>query len=151
VLFNLGSALDAARRNSIERWVHDYLMGPGRNEPFAVGLGLRQRFWDGPVLIATSRLRRKCGPEPDMPFRVPTESWERCVNQIIATFDSIESFPPLIVEYRSGALIVSDGNHRLGAFSAIGIPACWVIVWYPDEVEKAHRDAHLERAEPQQE
>ena len=76
-----------------------------------------------------------------MPFPVPLASWEKRISEISASFDTIEAFPPLIVEYRSGALIVTDGNHRLGAFSAIGLNACWVIVWYPDESEKAHHDS----------
>jgi hypothetical protein len=76
-----------------------------------------------------------------MPFSVPLALWEKRISEISASFDTIEAFPPLIVEYRRGALIVSDGNHRLGAFSAIGLNACWVIVWYPDESEKAHYDS----------
>jgi hypothetical protein len=77
-----------------------------------------------------------------MPFPVPLASWEQRLSEMIASFDTLEAFPPLIVEYRSGTLIVSDGSHRLGAFSAIGVTACWVIVWYPDESEKAHYDLH---------
>ena len=140
--FDLSSATAAASRNGIEDWVHDYLNGPGRNAAFSDGLRLRRRFWQGPILVPISLLRRKCGPEPEMPFVVPVASWERVISHIIATFDTIEDFPPLIAEYRSGALIVSDGSHRLGAFSAMGLTACWVIVWYPDESEKAHYDSH---------
>ena len=79
-----------------------------------------------------------------MPFPVPAASWKQRISEIAANFNTLEAFPPLIVEYRSGELFVSDGNHRLGAFVTIGIPACWVIVWYPDESEKAHYDLHRE-------
>ena len=75
-----------------------------------------------------------------MQFQVSTSSWETRISAIVESFDTLESFPPLIVECRSGALIVSDGNHRLGAFTALGLAACWVILWCADETQKAHCD-----------
>jgi hypothetical protein len=143
--FDLASAKDAARRGELEIWVNEYLIGPGRNEAFAVGLQLRRRFWLGPVLLPLTRLQRKCGPEPDMPFPVSAASWEQSISEIASSFVTLEAFPPLIVEYRSGAFLVSDGNHRVGAFSSLGISDCWVLLWYPDEFEKAHYDARRAR------
>jgi hypothetical protein len=139
--YDLDSAREAAGANSLETWVHDYLQGPGRNQAFSDGLRLRQRYWRGPLLLPTKLLNRKCGPEPGMPFHVSAESWSERIAHLAATFVALEAFPPLLAEYRSGELLVSDGNHRLGAFTAMGIEACWVIIWYPDESERAHFEA----------
>ena len=54
--FDLASARDAADRDELDVWVNEYLLGPGRNEAFAVGLQLRRRFWLGPVLAPLERL-----------------------------------------------------------------------------------------------
>jgi hypothetical protein len=75
-----------------------------------------------------------------MPFPVSSASWKQRISEIVSSFVTLEAFPPLIVEYRSGAFLVSDGNHRVGAFASLGISDCWVLLWYPDEFEKAHHE-----------
>src|SRR5512145_1342881 len=100
--FDLASANDAATCDELEGWVHDYLLGPGHNPAFSDGLRLRSRFWQGPILVPLVLLQRKCGPEPGMPFPVPATSWKQRISEIAAHFNTLEAFPPLIVEYRSG-------------------------------------------------
>jgi hypothetical protein len=141
VIFDLASALKASASGELEAWVHNYLRGPGRNPAFSSGLLLRRRFWQGPLLLPVTVLQRQCGPEPEMPFPVPEAVWKHRVSELAANFVALEAFPPLIAEYRSGNLLVSDGNHRLAAFAALGMSSCWTIVWFPDESEKMHYEA----------
>jgi hypothetical protein len=77
-----------------------------------------------------------------MPFPVSITSWTERISEIVSSFVTLDAFPPLIVEYRRGAFLVSDGNHRLGAFASLGISECWVLLWYADRSEKAHDDLH---------
>ena len=53
----------------------------------------------------------------------------------------LELFPPLIVEYDSGAFLVRDGNHRHGAFSLLGLTSCWCILWYANRESYEHHEA----------
>jgi hypothetical protein len=143
--FDLDSARRAAAANELQSWVVTYLRGPGNNDAFADGLELRKRYWRGPELIALERLERTCGPEPHMPFRQDADSWETRVAQITAGFNHIEAFPPLIVRYQTGRMLVNDGSHRLAAFETLGLLRCWVIIWYADEGElEHHRNAAVE-------
>ena len=75
-----------------------------------------------------------------MPFQVPSDEWERRTSAMATSFTRLEAFPPVIVEYRAGELLVADGNHRVGAFEKLGLQECWVILWFPDDVEKQHYD-----------
>jgi hypothetical protein len=141
--FTSAGARRAAERGQLEPWVHSYLLGPGGNQPFSDGLKRRIRYWRAPELLPLGLLQRTCGPECDMPFREPVESWQKRVGEIASSFRELELFPPLIAQYVSGRLLVSDGSHRLAAFERLGLTDCWVIVWYADEVELDH---HQRRA-----
>jgi hypothetical protein len=136
--FSLAGALTAAENGQLEAWVHSYLLGPGGNQPFSEGLLRRPRYWRAPELLPLRLLQRTCGPEPDLPFRVSLEAWQSRVGAIASGFCERNLYPPLIVQYSSGDLLISDGNHRFAAFEQLGLEACWVIVWYPDETELEH-------------
>jgi hypothetical protein len=140
--FDLASALSAAANDQIEDWVHAYLNGPGRNPVFSEGLRRRRRFWRGPLPVPLTILERTCGPEPGLPFVVPVESWTRRIAEIMASFESMESFPPLLVQYEAGRFLIRDGSHRFGAFEKLARQTCWVILWYADEAAFESHEKH---------
>jgi len=74
-------------------------------------------------------LERCCGPAPGMEFPVPTDTWENKISRIASGLTDPKNLPPLIVEWRAGALSVRDGSHRHGAMTAAGWSNCWVIIW----------------------
>ena len=76
-----------------------------------------------------------------MPFREPGELWERAVTFLSNQGATVEAFPPLLVRYEQGELVISDGNHRHAAFTQRGLDSCWIIIWYPNDVEFAHHEA----------
>jgi hypothetical protein len=130
MIFDLASCREYAARYRLDAWVDDYLRGgPWANEGLREGLRRATRHWSGPHLIALNRLERCCDPEPDMEYCVPLSSWQHRVSAIAGTIDDPSKLPPLIVEYRSGALSIRDGSHRYGAMTQAGWSACWVIVW----------------------
>jgi hypothetical protein len=53
-----------------------------------------------------------------------------------------ETYPPLLVRYEQGQLVITDGNHRHAAFALRGLSTCWVVIWYPRPAELAHHEAH---------
>ena len=139
--FDLASARAAASAGGagrLEAWVHRYLAGPGGNPAFSEGLRLEPRRWRGPERVRLGWLERTCGPEPGIRFPVPESSWRGAIAQLAGSFRDLEDFPPLIAQYVAGRLLVNDGNHRLGAFSLLGLEVCWVILWYPNEAEFRH-------------
>lgn len=138
--YDVASAKAAALQGRTEEWVHAYLNGPGRNTAFSQGLRLRQRFWRGPIEVPIAALERTCGPEPDLPFPVTPESWTTRQAALQADFESVEMFSPLIVQYESGRLLIRDGNHRHGAYEALGLERCWIVLWYADETERTHHE-----------
>ena len=140
--FDLASAHSAAANEQIEEWVHAYLNGPGRNPAFSEGLRRRRRLWRGPLPVPLTVLERTCGPEPGLPFVVPVESWTSRIADIMASFESVERFPPLLVQYEAGRLLIRDGSHRFGAFEKLACQSCWVILWYADEAAFESHQAH---------
>ena len=139
--FDLAAARRVARAGQLEAWVHEYLCGPGRNVEFSKGLYLKPRRWYGPVEAPLASLRRCCGPEPEMPFREQRERWEEAVGYFASRPEPIEAFPPLIVSYEQGQMVINDGNHRYAAFLQRGFATCWIVIWYPDESDYAHHEA----------
>lgn len=130
--FNLASAQQAQKAGEIEQWVHDYLCGPGNNRSFSDGLRREKRLWWGPFEAELMRLQRTCGPEPGMPYRVPEAGWLNRVNRFAASFEKIRDFPPLIIQWVNGQLLINDGNHRYAAYQEVGLTHCWVIMWWAD-------------------
>lgn len=129
--FTLKTAQQAKEQGELELWVHTYLMGPANNVPFVDGLKREKRYWRGPLEISLSRLKRMCGPEADMPYRVLEDHWLEKTQRIAKSFEVIENFPPLIVSIVDGIFQIDDGNHRYQAFSSLGLESCWIILWYP--------------------
>jgi hypothetical protein len=128
--FRLETAINAGKNDDIEQWVHTYLCSQGNNKPFSDGLYKAERFWRGPLLVPMSLLERTCGPEPHLPYRVSLEHWQLRISEYAGTFHTLSDFPPLIVNWHQNKWLISDGNHRYGAFSQLGLKTCWIIIWY---------------------
>ena len=110
-------------------WVDAYLRGSGGNVPFADGLKLAPRHWEGPNLVAVGDLQRCCGPEPEMEYVMPPTSWTDRVSRLVSHLQSGGLVPPLIVNRQEGVLSVRDGNHRLAALQGLGVAEVWVLEW----------------------
>jgi hypothetical protein len=68
-----------------------------------------------------------------MEYVVGRQGWQVRIGKLADLFSSPLSIPPLIAEYRAGALSLRDGNTRYGAMQLLGWRACWAIVWYNTE------------------
>jgi ParB-like nuclease domain. len=135
--FTISEAIEFSRGGKIEEWVHLFLNSVGNNSAFSDGLKLQKRYWTGPVHMKIHRLKRCCGPEPDMKFFNPPDEWENHINRFRELIQSGWDMPPLIAQHEGDELIVNDGNHRLEAMSREGFERCWVIIWnthYQDDV-----------------
>ncbi|MBM7564214.1 ParB N-terminal domain-containing protein [Paenibacillus sacheonensis] len=129
-----------AREGCLEEWVHLFLKTTGNNIPFSEGLKLGKRYWEGPVLLPLQDLDRCCGPEPEMEYVNPAESWEARVDSLMSLLQEGWAYPPLIVQAVDGRLSVRDGNHRHEALRRLGEAACWVILWGSESQEALARD-----------
>jgi hypothetical protein len=128
--YDLATCLEAVCRGQIEDWVSRYLNGgPWANVGLRDGLLRQRRYWLGPLRVPLDRLERCCGPEPSMEFQVPVDQWERKVARIAAGLTHAEQLPPLIVEWRMGALSIRDGTHRYAAMVRANWQYAWIILW----------------------
>lgn len=121
--------LSGLQPERIAEWVDAYLRGTGNNVPFADGLRLAPRRWEGPKTVDIGELRRCCGPEPEMEYVMPLAAWENRVNGLVAHLRGGGKIPPLIVNRQGGVLSVRDGNHRLAALIRLGVTEVWVLEW----------------------
>lgn len=127
--FTVEEALEFASKGEIEEWVHLFLNSIGDNTPFSEGLKLQKRYWLGPLFIELDKLRRCCGPEPEMQFVVPEDSWEIHITCFQNLIRNGWRMPPLIAYNEGEYLLVNDGNHRLEAMRREGIKGYWAIIW----------------------
>jgi hypothetical protein len=137
MVFTVKEAVSFSKEGRIEEWVHLFLNSVGDNVPFSEGLKLEKRYWTGPLLIKPDKLRRCCGPEPNMKYFNAPEDWECEISKFQQLIRNDWEMPPLIVQHVENELIVNDGNHRLEALIREGIEKCWVIIWntnYQDDI-----------------
>lgn len=135
--FTVEEAMSFSKEERIEEWVHLFLNSVGDNVPFSEGLKLEKRYWTGPLLIKLDKLKRCCGPEPNMEYFNAPEQWECEISKFQQLIRNGWEMPPLIVQHDGNDLIVNDGNHRLEAMNREGIGECWVIIWnthYQDHI-----------------
>jgi hypothetical protein len=140
------SAQKWARDGKIEEWVHKYLlsgMGGATNPEFSEGLKREKRWWNGPLELRLEDLSPAVGPETGMEYVVDRQGWQARTSKLADSFSSPLSLPPLIVEYRAGALSVRDGNTRYGAMQLLGWDTCWVVIWYNAESDYARHNKIL--------
>ncbi len=145
-LDELTPALEAARRGQIEAWVHEFLLGVGRNAPFSEGLKLQPRFWLGPLEMPLDALEICCGPDPDLEYVVDADGFERHVTGMADSLAEGWKPAPLIASYDAGKLSIRDGNHRYAALRRSGVERYWVVVWFnsPQE-QRAYIDLKQDR------
>lgn len=129
------SAIGYAKNGKLEEWVHTYLLSDGHNKEFSDGLKLLDRYFLGPVKMPLSLFKRCCGPEETMQYVVSEESFERKVKELEKVLTREKDMPPLIVHYVDGDFELNDGNHRLEAYSRLGIKEYYVIVWITEKKE----------------
>ena len=128
--FDLASARRASAEGKIHEWVQAYLRtGTWINLGLADGLLLAQRWWVGPFEAPLAEFTRKCGPEPEVEYRVPEDDWNCSANAMAGTISAGEQLPPLIVERRGDCWFVADGNHRHEALRRGGFRTCWALGW----------------------
>lgn len=89
----------------------------------------------GPLFIELDKLKRCCGPEPEIQFVVPADGWENHISYFQSLIRNGWNMPPLIAYNEGNYLLVNDGNHRLEAMRREGIEKCWVIIWESNSAE----------------
>lgn len=127
------TAQEHARAGRLEEWVHAFLADDGWNEKLLNGLRSRPHWWRGPVEADLGELIRICGPEAEMSYRPHPVLWEIKIRMLQDGLRDPLRVPPLIVEYRYGKRIISDGAHRHEAMRRRGWAKCWIVIWYQAE------------------
>jgi len=148
----LSSAMEYARAEKLEDWVHAFLLSDGNNKAFSDGLKLSPRVFYGPVKMPLRLFARGGGPEEGMKWRMDPVSWERRVGNLVRVMRTEQDMPPLIVQYGDGEFELNDGNHRFEALTRLGEQEHYFIVWItePEECEAfiAKYGAYLQAAPP---
>jgi hypothetical protein len=135
--FSLATARAAAREGRAAEWVGDFLASRGSdNAALAAGLARERHAWMGPLEVAVADLVPLAGPaDEDVLCPIEPEEWEADVESMEASIEDGWDPPPLLVEYRNGALMLQDGNHRYEALVRTGAPRAWVLVYGPDTLD----------------
>lgn len=139
LLFNVDEAIEFGKRGEIEEWVHLFLNSVGDNRAFSEGLKLQKRYWIGPLLIELNKLKRCCGPEPEMQFVDSAEAWEKHISKFQELIRNNWDMPPLIVQHLEDQLVINDGNHRWEAMKREKFDKCWVIIWGSEDEEQLRK------------
>lgn len=112
-----------------------YLLSDGHNKEFSDGLKLFDRYFLGPIKMPLSLFSRCCGPEGHMKYRVNADWIEQHVTKLESVIQSDKDMPPLIVHFVDGQFELNDGNHRLEAYSRLGVKEYYVILWITEKHE----------------
>lgn len=142
--FDVESALEYSTQGKIEEWVHKYCTtGSWANYGLSDGLKLIKRWWNGPLEVNLSELKRKVGPEEGMDYEVSEKYWKGRISLMAESLNDLFALPPLIAEYRNGDLSLADGNTRCGTMEYLGWKKCWVIIWYNSEEDYIEHSKYL--------
>ena len=93
---------------------------------------IRERYHAGASMELFHRI---CGPEENMRYRIDEAWFEKQVVKLQRVIQETPDMPPLIVHYVEHDFELNDGNHRLEAYSRLGIKEHAVIVWITEEEE----------------
>ena len=127
------SAIEFAKADKLEEWIHLFFCGEGNNKPFSEGLKLKPRKFHAPEMISLGTIKRDCGPEEGMKWRIDENNFNIKINGIIKRYLKNDwDMPPLIVRYDGISFELNDGNHRYEALVRLKIDKYWVIFWEPD-------------------
>jgi hypothetical protein len=133
--YSTESAREAAERDELAGWIHDFLASPGSdNAALADQLTAQERWWLGPVRLPHDQLHRLAGPPGAPVLEVFDEDdWRDDVEELadLVEEDGVEP-PPVIVTLRGSQLVLEDGNHRVEALRRAGEDEVWAIVGFED-------------------
>ena len=132
---SLSSAEEYARAGKIDTWIHTYLLSDGHNQEFSDGLKLFDRYFIGPITMPLKLFHRICGPEENMQYRIDEVWFEKRVVKLQRVIQETPDMPPLIAHYVEHDFELNDGNHRLEAYSRLGIKEHPMIIWITEEEE----------------
>ena len=126
---DLEKTLRAIKAGQLEEWLHDFLLGEGRNQPLSEGLKKQKRYWIAPFEMELSKLKRIGGWEKGMEYVDTKESWEKHIDKMMDSLSKGWKPYPLIVEFKNGIFTVRDGSHRMDALHKSGYKKCWTVIW----------------------
>lgn len=144
MFFTGTEAREWAETGRLDEWVQRFLRNveganANPNPGFANGLLLEERFYIGPVELPLEALKT-VRVEKDISDARELTEFRRKVDAIKALLPDWD-MPPFLVQYRDGALWLTDGNHRYTALLESGTETGLAIVWgskmYEDEA-RAH-------------
>jgi uncharacterized ParB-like nuclease family protein len=122
-----------AHNGQLEDWIDAFLRAEGNNVPLADGLKKQKRYRIGPLQFPLKKLRRYCGPEEEMEYRVTLENWNKKTDSLIEHIQSDGELAPFIAQYSKGLFSIRDGNHRYGAYERMGRETYWTLIWCDSE------------------
>ncbi len=145
--FSVDAARAAAERDELDDWVTRFLSSPGSdNAPLAHKLTVPPRSWLGPIELRIDQLSRLAGPA-DHPVLRPLEEdeWRDDVDDLEQKVEEGWEPPPMIVTFRSGQLVLEDGNHRAEGLRRTGATTAWSVISFADPEE---RDRFIQDSAP---
>jgi hypothetical protein len=136
--YSVATARRAAEQDQLAQWVADFLASPGSdNAVLGAQLGDAGRLWLGPVQLPIERLHRFAGPPGHPVLRTAgPDEWRDDVAELAEKIDDPAALPPVVVSYRSGVLLVEDGNHRLEALREADVDEAWAVVGFASEEDR---------------
>jgi hypothetical protein len=131
----------AIKEGTLDTHIINFLNTLGSNKPMAEGLRKRKTeqklFWVGPLHFPLKELTRCTGPEADMEFVQPLESWESRVSAIVDKIKNGSETPILIINARPWPILsIRDGNHRHEALLRSGKTEYWCLFWFESKEEQ---------------
>jgi hypothetical protein len=130
--YTVEGARDASEHGELASWVARFLSSPGSDNPvLGEQLTEQSRWWTGPVQLPIGPLHRTAGP-PGAPVQrtLDREDWGDDVDDLERRVERGWVPPPVIVIYRSGLLLLEDGNHRVEAVRRTGAREIWAVVGF---------------------
>ncbi len=125
----LKTAMEYAKLDRIEEWIHYFLYDEGNNISFSEGLKLQKRYYIGPVKMPLNMFSRSCGPEKYLKYIINQSIFERNVLEIRQRYSEGWDMPPLIINYSQENFELTDGNHRYEALIREEVEEYYVILW----------------------
>lgn len=140
----LFEAQQAAKKNKIALWIEKYLKGSRENKALLGRIRKLSRcYWVGPISFELNKLKRCCGPEPELPFCEPKQKWERRIKVLVCLLNQGWQPEPIIVtNVFKGYLTVSDGNHRYEALLRKGIKKYWTLFFFSNKNDRDYFVKH---------
>ncbi|MFH1637343.1 MAG: ParB N-terminal domain-containing protein [Candidatus Woesearchaeota archaeon] len=127
--FTVEEAINFAKKDRINEWIHKFLTTAGKNNHLSEIMKHQGHFY-GPIEISFQKLKRCCGPEKNMKFHESKDKWGEIIATMISEIKDGWQVPPLIVWQINSNLSIADGNHRFEALKKCGFNKYWAIIWF---------------------